>query len=71
MLEGIESTHQEGWALAVLTALCAEADDAEAARRRLEQATRLFESLDSDAGLTYCRELGRRHGLAAGSAIAD
>jgi predicted ATPase/DNA-binding SARP family transcriptional activator len=71
VLEGIESTHQEGWALAVLTALCAEADDAEAARRRLEQATRLFESLDSDAGLAYCRELGRRHGLAAGSAIAD
>jgi tetratricopeptide (TPR) repeat protein len=71
VLEGIESTHQEGWALAVLAAICAEDEDPETARLRLEQATRLFESLDSDAGIAYCRELACRPGLAPDGALAD
>lgn len=54
---GIESTHQEGWALAVLAAICAEDGEAEAARRWLEGATRNFELLGSKAGMAYCEGL--------------
>jgi predicted ATPase len=56
---GIETTHQGGWALAVLAAICAE--DGEAARGRLwlDRASRHFELLGAGAGagIAYCREL--------------
>jgi predicted ATPase len=54
---GIETTHQEGWALAVLAAICAE--DGEGARGRLwlDRASRHFELLGARAGIAYCREL--------------
>ncbi|HEX8959666.1 MAG TPA: BTAD domain-containing putative transcriptional regulator [Solirubrobacterales bacterium] len=68
---GVESMHQEGWALAVLAAMSAEDDEPVAARGWLDRATRLFELLGSDAGTAYCRELERKPGIPAGSAIAD
>jgi predicted ATPase/DNA-binding SARP family transcriptional activator len=58
ILGGVESTHQEGWALAVLAAMCAE-DDEPAARGWLDRATRHFELLGSDAGVAYCLNLER------------
>jgi predicted ATPase/DNA-binding SARP family transcriptional activator len=57
ILGEVESTHQEGWALAVLAAMVAEDDEPAAARGWLDQATRLFALLGSDAGLAYCRGL--------------
>ena len=68
---GVESMHQEGWALAVLAAMSAEDDEPLTARRWLDRATRLFELLGSDAGTAYCRALETGWGTAAGSAIAD
>jgi predicted ATPase/DNA-binding SARP family transcriptional activator len=54
---GMESTQQEGWALAVLSRLCAEQGDAAAARRWREQARHVFGCVDGIAGLDYCRRL--------------
>ena len=54
---GIETTHQEGWALAVLAAICAEDGEAAMGRRWLDRASRHFELLGGDAGIAYCREL--------------
>ena len=54
---GIETTHQEGWALAVLAAICAEDGEAATGRRWLDRAIRHFELLGGDAGMAYCREL--------------
>jgi tetratricopeptide (TPR) repeat protein len=54
---GIETTHQEGWALAVLAALCAEDGEAAMGRRWLDRASRHFELLGARAGIAYCREL--------------
>ena len=54
---GIETTHQEGWALAVLAAICAEDGEAAMGRRWLDRASRHFELLGADAGIAYCREL--------------
>ena len=54
---GIETTHQEGWALAVLAAICAEDGEAATGRRWLDRASRHFELLGGDAGIAYCREL--------------
>jgi hypothetical protein len=42
---GIETTHQEGWALALLAAICAEGGNAATGRRWLERASRHFELL--------------------------
>jgi predicted ATPase/DNA-binding SARP family transcriptional activator len=64
---GIESTPQEGWAQAVLAAIYAEDGDASAARHWLDRAVRHFDSLGGEAGLSYCRELERLPGLAAGT----
>jgi predicted ATPase/DNA-binding SARP family transcriptional activator len=64
---GIESTPQEGWAQAVLAAMHAEDDDPSAARHWLERAVRHFDPFGGEAGLAYCRELGRLPGLAAGT----
>ncbi len=55
---GIETTHQEGWALAVLAATCAEDGEAASGRRWLDRARRHFELLGARAGTAYCRELG-------------
>ncbi|HET7177329.1 MAG TPA: hypothetical protein VFI63_01440, partial [Solirubrobacterales bacterium] len=63
---GVESMHQEGWALAVLAAMSAEDDEPVTARRWLDRATRLLELLGSDAGTAYCRELERKPGIPAG-----
>lgn len=68
---GVESMHQEGWALAVLAAMSAEDDEPVTARRWLDRATRLFESLGSDAGTAYCRALEAGRGTAAGRATVD
>jgi predicted ATPase/class 3 adenylate cyclase len=54
---GIGTTHQEGWALAVLAAICAEDGEAAMGRRWLDRASRHFELLGGDAGIAYCREL--------------
>jgi hypothetical protein len=54
---GIETTHQEGWALAVLAAICAEDGEAATGRAWLDRASRHFELLGANAGLAYCREL--------------
>jgi predicted ATPase len=54
---GIETTHQEGWALAVLAAIWAEDGEAATGRRWLDRATRHFELLGAGAGIAYCREL--------------
>ena len=54
---GIETTHQEGWALAVLAAICAEDGEAATGRRWLDRASRHFELLGARAGISYCREL--------------
>jgi predicted ATPase len=54
---GIETTHQEGWALAVLAAICAEDGEAATGRRWLDRASRHFELLGAGAGIAYCREL--------------
>ncbi len=63
---GIESTPQEGWALAVLAAMSAEDGEPAAARRWLDRASRHFELLGGDAGMAYCREVQRCPGVAAG-----
>jgi len=55
IFEGLRSTHQEAWALAVLAAMATEDGEAEAARHRLERAQRLFELLGGEAGIAYCR----------------
>jgi predicted ATPase/class 3 adenylate cyclase len=57
VFKGIETTHQEGWALAVLAAICAEDGEAAMGHRWLDRASRHFELLDGDAGIAYCREL--------------
>jgi predicted ATPase len=54
---GIETTHQGGWALAVLAAICAEDGEAAMGRRWLDRAIRHFKLLGADAGISYCREL--------------
>jgi predicted ATPase len=54
---GLESTHQEGWALAVLARLCGEDGEPGPAAEWLTRARRQFELLDAQAGLAYCREL--------------
>ncbi len=54
---GIETTHQEGWALAVLAAICTEDGEAATGRRWLDRANRHFELLGTGAGIAYCREL--------------
>ncbi len=54
---GIERTHQEGWALAVLAAICTEDGEAATGRRWLDRASRHFELLGAGAGIAYCREL--------------
>jgi tetratricopeptide (TPR) repeat protein len=54
---GIETTHQEGWVLAVLAAICAEDGEAATGRRWLDRASRHFELLGADAGIAYCWEL--------------
>jgi predicted ATPase len=53
----IVTTHQGGWALAVLAAICAEDGEATTGRRWLEGASRHFELLGAGAGIAYCREL--------------
>jgi tetratricopeptide (TPR) repeat protein len=63
---GFQSTHQEGWVLAVLAAMSAEDGEPTTARRWLDQAIRQFELLGGDAGTAYCREVERRPGVAAG-----
>jgi tetratricopeptide (TPR) repeat protein len=67
---GFESTHREGWVLAVLAAMSAEDGEPATARRWLDRAIRQFELLGGDAGMAYCREVERGPGVAAGSAIA-
>ncbi len=57
ILGGMESTHQEGWALAVLATVSAEDGEPAMARNWLDRASRQFELLSSEAGLAYCREL--------------
>ncbi len=54
---GIGTTHQGGWALAVLAAICAEDGEAAMGRRWLDRASRHFELLECDAGIAYCRNL--------------
>jgi tetratricopeptide (TPR) repeat protein len=54
---GIETTHQEGWVLAVLAAICAEDGEAAMGRRWLDRASRHFELLGAGAGIAYCQEL--------------
>jgi predicted ATPase len=54
---GIETTHQEGWALAVLAAICTEDGEAATGRVWLDRASRHFELLGADAGIAYCQEL--------------
>ena len=54
---GIETTHQEGWALAVLAAICAEDGEAATGRSWLDRARRHFELLGGGDGIAYCREL--------------
>ena len=71
VLGRIESTHQKGWVLAVLAAMSAEDGEPAMARRWLDRAIRTFELLGGDAGMTYCHEVGREPGVAAGSAIAE
>jgi tetratricopeptide (TPR) repeat protein len=68
---GIESTPQEGWVLAVLAAMSAEDGEPATARRWLDRAISHFELLGDAAGIAYCREVERRPGVAAGSAIAE
>ncbi|MGH2880118.1 MAG: ATP-binding protein [Solirubrobacteraceae bacterium] len=53
----MEATHQEGWALAALAAICVEDDEAAIGRRWLDRAGRQFELLGAGAGIAYCREL--------------
>jgi predicted ATPase/class 3 adenylate cyclase len=57
VLGGIGTTPREGWALAVLAAICAEDGEAVTGRRWLDRASRHFELLGGDAGIAYCREL--------------
>jgi predicted ATPase/DNA-binding SARP family transcriptional activator len=71
VLARIESTHQEGWVLAVLAAMSAGDGEPAMARRCLDRAIRHFELLGVDAGMAYCREVERGPGVAAGSAIAE
>jgi len=68
---GLQSTHQEGWVLAVLAAMSAEDGEPATARRWLDRAIRHFELLGSDTGMAYCREVERGPGVAAGSVIAE
>jgi predicted ATPase/DNA-binding SARP family transcriptional activator len=70
VFEAIESTPQEGWALAVLAAMSAEDGEAATARRWLDRAISHFELRGGDAGIAYCREVERGPGVAAGRAIA-
>jgi predicted ATPase len=53
----VESMHQAGWAFAVLAAIFGEEGEVETARGWLERATRQFELLGGDAGITYCKGL--------------
>jgi hypothetical protein len=54
----IETTHQEGWALAVLAAICAEDGEAAMGRRWLDRASRHFELLGGGDGIAFCRRTG-------------
>jgi predicted ATPase/DNA-binding SARP family transcriptional activator len=71
VFEAIKSTPQEGWVLAVLAAMSAEDGEQATARRWLDRAIQHFELLGGDAGRSYCREVERGPGVAAGSAIAE
>jgi len=66
VLEGIQSTPQEGWVLAVLAAMSAEDGQEATARRWLDRAIRQFELRGGGAGMAYCREVERGPGVAAG-----
>jgi predicted ATPase/DNA-binding SARP family transcriptional activator len=57
ILGGMESMHQQGWTLAVLSDLCAEDGDPAAARGWLDQARRHFDRLGSQAGIEYCLQI--------------
>ncbi len=57
ILGGLESTHQEGWVLAVLAAITAEDGDEDEARGWLERARRHFELIGSAAGSDFCAGL--------------
>jgi predicted ATPase len=71
VFEAIKSTPQEGWVLAVLAAMSAEDGEAATARRWLDRAIYRFELRGGDAGMSYCREVERGPGVAAGSEIAQ
>ena len=71
VFEAIKSTPQEGWVLAVLAAMSAEDGEAATARRWLDRAISRFELRGGDAGMSYCREVARGPGVAAGSEIAQ
>jgi predicted ATPase len=71
VLEGIESTPQKGWVLAVLAAMSAEDGEQATARHWLDRAIRHFELRGGDAGMAYCHEVERGPGVAAGSTIAE
>jgi predicted ATPase/DNA-binding SARP family transcriptional activator len=70
VFEAIESTPQEGWVMAVLATMSAEDGEPATARRWLDRAISHFELRGGDAGMTYCREVERGPGVAAGSAMA-
>jgi tetratricopeptide (TPR) repeat protein len=57
ILGRMESTHQEGWALAVLAAMCAEDGEPQAARGWLDRAGRHFDRMGGEEGVAYCRRL--------------
>jgi predicted ATPase/DNA-binding SARP family transcriptional activator len=71
ILGGMESTHQEGWALAVLAALAAEDGEPGAARGWLDRAGRHFELMGGEAAAAYCRELAGRPELSAASGAVE
>jgi len=58
--EAIVTTHQGGWASAVLAAICAEDGESATGRRWLDRASRHFEQLGAGAGIAYCRELAAK-----------
>jgi tetratricopeptide (TPR) repeat protein len=63
VFSSVEAMHQTGWALAVLSAICAEQGDAPPAARWLQQAVQHFELLGGAAGMAYCRGLEKEWGL--------
>jgi predicted ATPase/DNA-binding SARP family transcriptional activator len=65
VLGGMESMHQEGWALAVLAAMSAEDGEPGAARGWLDRARLHFEMLGSESGTAYCLALEGEPGFPA------